>query len=99
MKVVRNQCQDMTKEDEKAAQEWINVHITMLQMVQAEMSKSAFRDNLEAEFQMLDSSQKYYSQWTNCRVTADSISIIEYGQGNDPQSDPVTYVCLATVKP
>jgi len=99
MKLVRNNCVDMDKANEKEAMEWLEKNKKKLLQVQAEMKKSPFKDHLEAEFQMWDSSQKYYSQWTNCRVTADSISIIEYGQGDDPQSDPVQYVCVATVKP
>jgi hypothetical protein len=52
MKVVRNELQDMTEDDRREAQDWINLHSKELLEVQAEMQKSPFKDKLEAEFLM-----------------------------------------------
>jgi hypothetical protein len=50
----------MSEDNMKEVQAWINDHEKKLLQVQAEIRKSTFKDQLEAEFQIWDSSLKYY---------------------------------------
>jgi len=94
-----NECVDIDRENFlEDVKKWVQDNKDKLLQCQSEIRKSRFKERLSAEFQMWDSDVKYYSQWTNCRVTAGGISIIKYGQGDDKITDPIQETQLATVE-